>query len=62
MRTRPEVQTFRITMTSKVNGPTNQNGKGDTRYPAGITYPTGTFLGDARYQEKVDMTLKSAPP
>jgi hypothetical protein len=30
------------TFTDIVNGPTNTNGKGDTRYPDGITYPTGT--------------------
>lgn len=30
------------TFTDIVNGPTNQNGKGDTRYPSGLTYPTGT--------------------
>jgi hypothetical protein len=30
------------TFTDVVNGPTNQNGKGDTRYPSGLTYPTGT--------------------
>lgn len=27
-----------------------------------ISYPTGTILGTARYQETVDMTLKSPPP
>lgn len=30
------------TFTDVVNGPTNSNGKGDTRYPVGLTYPTGT--------------------
>jgi hypothetical protein len=30
------------TYSDVVNGPTNQNGKGDTRYPSGLTYPTGT--------------------
>jgi Protein of unknown function (DUF3500) len=25
-----------------VNGPTNANGKGDSHYPSGLTYPTGT--------------------
>jgi hypothetical protein len=25
-----------------INGPTNQNGKGDTKYPSQLTYPTGT--------------------
>lgn len=30
------------TFSDVVNGPTNSNGKGDTRYPTGLTYPTGT--------------------
>ncbi len=30
------------TFTDIVNGPTNSNGKGDTRYFTGLTYPTGT--------------------
>jgi hypothetical protein len=30
------------TYTDVVNGPTNSNGLGDTRYPSGLSYPTGT--------------------